>query len=237
MKLSAPLYRLKREAKLLARSQDTPLHQALDAVARREGVSHWSLLSAQHKSNSPGARILQQLAPGDLLLLAARPGQGKTTLGLEFAVQAMQQARQAAFFTLEYTATQTFELLRELGEDPNEFADRFLFDCSDDICAAHIIEQLAGAEPATLVVVDYLQQLDLKRAHPPLEVQVRQLKRFAEQRGLVMVFISQVERAFELKTDKLPTLADVRLPNPLDLSLFTRTCFLGEGEIELSAVA
>lgn len=234
MRLSAPLYRLKREAKVLSRTQNVPLHVALDAIASREGMGRWSLLSAKHKAQGPAVRLLGQLVPGDLLLLAARPGQGKTALALELALHAMRQNRHAAFFTLEYTAAETLQLFRDLGEVGDKFTNQFQFDNSEDICADYIIAQLADAAPETLVVIDYLQQLDLKRAHAPLEQQIRQLKKMARQRGLMFVFISQVARDFELKADTLPGLADVRLPNPLDLTLFNKACFLGEGDMELS---
>ncbi|RUU73632.1 DNA helicase, partial [Mesorhizobium sp. M7A.T.Ca.TU.009.01.3.1] len=32
-----------------------------------------------------------------------------------------------------------------------------------------------------------------------------------------------------------PDIGDVRLPNPLDLSLFDKTCFLNKGEIRFHA--
>ena len=47
MKLSAPLYHLKRKAKLLSRAENIPLHEALDRVARQEGFGGWSLLAAK----------------------------------------------------------------------------------------------------------------------------------------------------------------------------------------------
>ncbi len=49
MKLSAPLYHLKRKARLLSRSENIPLHQALDRVARQEGFDGWSLLAANRR--------------------------------------------------------------------------------------------------------------------------------------------------------------------------------------------
>ena len=39
MKLSAPVYRLKRRAKVLAREERIPLHEALDRVAMDEGFN------------------------------------------------------------------------------------------------------------------------------------------------------------------------------------------------------
>ena len=47
MKLSAPLYHLKRKAKLLSRAENIPLHAALDRVARQEGFGGCSTRSAR----------------------------------------------------------------------------------------------------------------------------------------------------------------------------------------------
>ena len=53
MKLSAPLYHLKRKAKLLSRAENIPLHEALDRVARQQGFSAWSLLAAKATAPRP----------------------------------------------------------------------------------------------------------------------------------------------------------------------------------------
>ena len=63
-------------------------------------------------------------------------------------------------------------------------------------------------------------------------VQVRTLHSFARERGLIFVFISQIDRSYDPSTKSCPDLQDVRLPNTLDLSLFTKTCFLNDGEIQ-----
>lgn len=48
MKLSAPIHRLKRNAKLLSRSAEIPLFQALNRIAREEGFDNWSELSHRY---------------------------------------------------------------------------------------------------------------------------------------------------------------------------------------------
>ena len=48
-------------------------------------------------------------------------------------------------------------------------------------------------------------------------------------------FISQIDRSYDPAAKPCPDLDDVRLPNPVDLSLFNWTCFLNEGEVRLQA--
>ena len=213
------------------------LHQALDQVDREEGYDSWSLLAARHAAPTNGKRLIDVCRRGDLVLLGARPGHGKTLLALETAVAAMQGGDRSYFFSLEYGLEDIRKTFQAIGEEMSAFADRFEFDCSDDICAAYIIEQLQAAPAGTVVIVDYLQLLDQKRQHPELSMQIADLKAFASERGLILLFVSQIHRDFDSATSAVPRLADVRLPNPLDLELFSRTCFLHEGEIELADVA
>jgi replicative DNA helicase len=226
--LSAPIYQLKRRAKRLSREEAIPLHQALDRIAAREGFSAWSLLVAKA---TPSGELLPHLAPGDLVLLAARPGQGKTLLSLKLAADTMKAGRHSAFFTLEYTERETWEVFASIGIEPSQVGDRFRFDGSDAICADYIIERLASAPKGTLAVVDYLQLLDQRRENPDLAAQVQSLRAFAQARGLIFVLISQISRNYDPARKACPDLEDVRLPNPVDLKLFHKTCFMHGGEV------
>lgn len=235
MKLSAPIYHLKRKARLLSREAAIPLHQALDRIARQEGYSSWSLLAANQSAAAPASRLFARFSPGDLVLVGARPGQGKTLMSLELAVEAMKSGKRAAFFTLEYTERDVLDRFRAVGAEGAQFDALFEFDCSDAINADYIMKRLASAPCGSLAVIDYLQLLDQKRDNPALTVQVGALKSFARERGLIIVFISQIDRSYDPSKKPCPGLGDVRLPNPLDLSLFTKTCFLNNGEIQFQA--
>jgi len=235
MQLSAPIYQLKRKAKLLSREENIPLHEALDRIAAQEGFGGWSLLAAKVSAVTPAAKLFSRLAPGDLVLVGARPGQGKTLMSLELAVEAMKSGNRGAFFTLEYTEKEVLDRFRAIGAERSSFDGLFEFDNSNDISADHIVKRLAAAPRVALVVIDYLQLLDQKRANPELMDQVRSLRSFARARGLIFVFISQIDRSYDPLTKPCPDLGDVRLPNPLDLSLFTKTCFLNNGEVQFRA--
>lgn len=235
MKLSAPVYRLKRKAKELARKDDIPLHLALDRVAIGEGFGTWSLLASKSAESLSAEGLLARLEPGDLLLIGARPGHGKTLLSLQLAVEAMKAGRRAVFFTLEYTARDVLGRFRALGVDPAQFEALFSFDDSEAISADHIMQALVQAPRGTLAIVDYLQLLDQKRGNPELGAQIRALKAFAQEKGVILAFISQIDRSYDPAAKPCPDLDDVRLPNPFDLSLFSKSCFLNEGEVRFRA--
>jgi replicative DNA helicase len=235
MRLSAPVYHLKRQARLLSRRENIPLPTALDRIAGEEGFGSWSLLAAKAAEAAPGDRLLALLVPGDMVLVAARPGQGKTLMSLELAVAAMKQGNRALFFTLEYMHADILDRFRAIGIDPAAFDQLFEFDNSDAISADYIIAALRSAPRGTLAVIDYLQLLDQKRENPELMVQIRALRSFARERGLVLVFISQIDRSYDPARKPFPDIGDVRLPNPVDLSLFDKACFLNKGEIQFQA--
>ena len=237
MKLSAPIFRLKRKARLRSREAQIPLHQALDLVAREEGFAGWSLLAARCAEPSPGKQLIDACRQGELVLLGARPGHGKTLLALETAVAAMQGGQKSWFFSLEYGPEEIGHTFAAIGEKMTAFSAQFEFDCSDDICAAYIITRLAKAPPGSVVIVDYLQLLDQQRRHPDLATQIAELRSFAAERGLILFFVAQIDRQFDPQSKSIPELSDVRLPNPLDLTMFSRTCFLHDGEMEIRAVA
>ncbi|MBR0689110.1 AAA family ATPase [Bradyrhizobium manausense] len=237
MKLSAPIYHLKRKAKRLSREEDIPLHDALDRIATTEGFSAWSMLAAKAGAQTPANKLFPQFRPGDLVLVGARPGQGKTLMSLELAVEAMKSGQRAAFFSLEYTEKDVLDRLRAIGVAPAQFDKLLEVDCSDAISADYVVKQMANAPRGTVVVIDYLQVLDQRRDNPDLTVQVRALKSFARDKGLIVVFISQIDRSYDPAIKPCPDINDVRLPNPLDLTLFDKTCFLNNTEVQFRAAS
>ena len=237
MRFSHPVFRLKRQARLLSREAGIPLNTALDRIAVGEGFKSWSHLAANASAERPAGAMLAQLAPGDLVLLGARPGHGKTVLGLELLAAAAQAGRHGFFFTLDYTDADVIDRVRALGLEPGALSSKVTLDTSNGICAAHIIAEMGAAPPHSIAVVDYLQLLDQRRRNPELADQVSALKDFAQATGHILVLISQIDRAYDPGSKRLPDLSDVRLPNPVDLSLFSKSCFLHDGEIRLDAVA
>lgn len=237
MKLSAPIFQLKRRAKLMARAGNLPLHEALDRVAREEGFARWSLLSSTMAAGSLSQTVLSRLDDGDLLLMAGRPGQGKTLLGLQLLLDAVRAGRRAVFFTLEYTEPQARGHLAKLATAAPDLAGKVEVVTTEAIGADLIIAHMADAAPGSVAVIDYLQILDQQRNKPPLADQIAALSAFVRDKGLILGFISQIDRSFDPDMKRLPDIGDIRLPNLVDLGLFTKACFLQGGEAQLQNVA
>lgn len=230
METSAPLFILRAQAKRLAKQDNLKLHAAQDAIAEREGFRSWSHMAAQAKAD-PLTQAYDAMPPGTLGLLAGRPGQGKTIMGLRLAVEALRKGRPAAFHSLDDTEANVSARLTDMGAADVVQTPRFTLDLTETIEAATIAASMAEG---ALVVVDYLQLLDQRRAAPALNDQVRQLREAARARQASVIVLSQIWRSFDPASRPLPDWEDIRTPNPLDVSLFDVACFLHGGRMRLS---
>jgi hypothetical protein len=69
----------------------------------------------------------------------------------------------------------------------------------------------------------------------PIFILKQQAKALSRQRQLIIVCLSQIDRRFDRSFRPCPGIDDVRQPNPVDLGLFSKTCFLHEGEMVFTA--
>ncbi|MGI0495572.1 replicative DNA helicase [Alkalinema pantanalense CENA528] len=180
-------------------------------------------------------RLAHRMQPGNLHILAARPSMGKSAL----AGQVLAQAGRAALFSLEMTAQQVAErMVAHVGDlpmgwitEPNEAPEGsaariaagmrlvnespVLVDDSggltvEQLCAR--ARQMHMASPLTLVVVDHLGLIDRPGKNDASELgQVtKALKALAKNLGAPVLLLAQLNRGVESRTDKRPTLADLR---------------------------
>ena len=231
MRLSAPIYQLKRRAKLLAREEKIPLHQAQNRIAAKESFTAWSLLASRFEAGTDVASLLPELADGDMLLLGARLGHGKTRLGLQLLLDAAGAGRRSVFFTLEYTEREAMEHIRALADNSPGGMSEIV--TSDEISADFIVRHLSGAPKGTVAVIDYLQTLDQQRRKPPLFEQMKVLQALTRSTGVILGFISQIERSYNPEYTSVPGFADLRLPNPIPPGMFSKACFLNADEVRL----
>lgn len=230
MKLSAPIYVLKNQAKLLKKTKSITQIEALNEIAIREGFVSWSLLISKFESVMPKDffEVLDFLNPNDLVIIGARPGLGKTSFSVGLFVQAIKQKNaKHFFFSLSETHKKIANTIAAYDENIGEDTSRFELNYSNKISADYIIEKTKDQiKEGSLIVIDYLQLLDEKRENPPIEEQVAKLKEYARQSGAIIIFISQVDRKVEYSMNKKLSELDIRLPNPLNLKHFNKIFLL-----------
>lgn len=174
----------------------------------------------------------------DLILLAARPGMGKTSFALNIARHvAVKEKRRVAFFSLEMTKEQlTARLLSseamvggvklrtgKLADDEwirlIEAGDilsktEIYFDDTPGITVPEMKAKLRRLKNVDLVVIDYLQLMSGSRRIDNRVQEIseitRNLKIMAKEINVPVVTLSQLSRASEQRTDHRPLLSDLR---------------------------
>jgi len=175
-------------------------------------------------------RQSKPLRAGQLVILAGRPGTGKTAMALQYAEAALLAGKHAAFFSLEMTGE---ELMHRMAHQiarsasPSDVLaaiDRIpsrtlhLYEARDHAAMSQIDARarlLATAYPLGLVVVDYLGLV-----RPPKETQrdnrerqvaemSRAFKLLAGAIGCPLLLLHQLNRESE-KDQRRPRLSDLR---------------------------
>jgi len=231
MKLSAPVYKLKSRAKSLKYTESISMLAALDSIANEEGYASWSLLQSKASELLPTSdeEILAYLNPGDLMLVGSRPNLGKTNFTLKMLVQAAREGRRTYFFSLDFTLADCNARLKVLLDNRVLDSTLFTLDCSDEISSGYVIETTKSTiQIGSLIVIDYLQLLDQKRSNPAVQLQLEALKKYAVEKGCIVVCLSQVDRSFESKKHLLPGIDDIRMPNCFDPELFNKVVLISD---------
>lgn len=194
------------------------------------------------KPLSTGIRGLDNFITGlnksDLILLAARPGMGKTSFALNIARSvAVAQKKRVAFFSLEMSKEQlasrllSTEALIEsqkiktgkMNEDEwsrlvqagdvLSGADLYLDDTSN-ITVPAMKAKLRRLKGVQLVIIDYLQLMQSGRRIENRVQEVseitRSLKIMAKEMNVPVLTLSQLSRASEQRADHRPQLSDMR---------------------------
>jgi len=201
-------------------------------LAEAAGTSRFGLRTGYYRLDG----LTRGFKPGELIILAARPGIGKTTLALNWLLRA-SALHDVALFSLEMNREEvTRKLLADLsGLDlrnlkPEEYpylqeAQRELDERPihlDDRAGTTIqkirgkVERLQARHDLRLVVVDYLQLVSSpsESAKKSEAVRIgeisRELKLMAKDCGLPVVVLSQLNREIEKRSNGKPQLSDLR---------------------------
>ncbi|MDH4319929.1 MAG: replicative DNA helicase [Desulfobulbaceae bacterium] len=192
---------------------------------------------------STGFRELDQmtsgLQPADLIIIAARPSMGKTSLAMNIARHAAVTVNTpTAVFSMEMSKEQLVDrMICDLGE-LNTFAYRngqlldqhwprvlpaagklaqapLFIDDQAGLTAMAIrarARRIKAKHGLGLIVVDYLQLMDGRGERREAEISAitRALKALAKELRLPVVVLAQLNRELERRPDKRPKLSDLR---------------------------
>lgn len=177
---------------------------------------------------------------GDLIIIAARPSMGKTSLVLNLALKTLERNHGVAFFSLEMPAEQLMlrllssktsiplqnlnvgnlndEEWQMLGLACSDLSDKALF--IDDNGSVNInqlkskMRSLKSKHPEVeVVIIDYLQLMNSvgnRDRHLEVSEISRGLKMLARELNIPIIALSQLNRSLESRADKRPMLSDLR---------------------------
>lgn len=203
----------------------------IDAI---KGVSVWAKEPMPRGIDYPWSTVTsltRGMRPTWLSFVAGYPGHGKTAAAIETAVSAARQGRQVLLVSLEMSPDEIairvgqrfgLDTSRLYGGRPEE-ADRYAFELAEgmpyheNINIAYRgslaeIEKIAEAAKPDLVIVDYLQLMDIGK-ESRVEGTTRNshgLKRLAQKYGCAVLCLSQLSRPQQRVKAYTPGIFDLR---------------------------
>ena len=151
-----------------------------------------------------------------LILLAARPGMGKTSFALNMA-RIVAEKKTAAVFSLEMSREQVAARLLALAppaENKRTCAGTIYIDDNPALSVADIHAKCCQLDNLGLVVIDYVQVMTWSRGGEnrwQLVAEIsRMLKIMAKELTVPVLCLSQLSRVTEERENKRPILSDLR---------------------------
>lgn len=219
-----------------------PIKSAISEAYERLGR-----ISGPDRDKHVGARtgftlldsIISGLNKSDLIIIAARPGMGKTSFAMNIATNVARRSedKEVVTFNLEMSKEQlaTRILSTEALVDSNSLRNGRIsgddwvklatsagylsslplyIDDTASMTVQQMKAKLRRTKNLGLVIIDYLQLME-STSHSDNRVVViseitRQLKVMAKELNVPVILLSQLSRAVESRTDKRPMLSDLR---------------------------
>lgn len=185
-------------------------------------------------------RYLISMVGGDYVIVAARPGMGKTSFAMNIALSVAEKGDPVGIFSLEMTAhSLARRMFSSIAHIPHDNIRRR--DLSDDqkakltYAASHIYEsrlyidetsginekelraramRLVHQNKVKLIIIDYMQLMAcaVRKENRQQEMTEisRAIKNIARDFNIPVIALSQLSRASESRSDKRPQLSDLR---------------------------
>ena len=189
------------------------------------------------------------LCPPDLIVLAARPGMGKTSLAMNFMLNIGRLGKKVLIFSLEMSRQQLLQRIiasvgrvdahlvkrglipaprmAEIIQSIRPILDHIHIDDSSYI-SVHDIRSVSDREKPDIVMVDYLQLLkgndELQNRNMQVSEISGNLKQLAKDLDIPVLCLSQLNRDPDNRKNKRPLISDLRdsgsIEQDADLVLF-----------------
>ena len=225
------------------------LEEVIDRVNKKESVNLYqtfkkSLENSELSNIDVGFKTLHNVMgyphPGELLILGARPGMGKTAFALACLFNYINKGRKkAVMFSLEMSGSELFQRMissisgiplqqiracklsdsekKCLDDNAKELAsNNFLSLYDKTVSTIPALRAALRKENKTgevgLIIVDYLQLLsgNGNNNYEKVSEISRQLKLLAREFNCCVLALSQLSRKVEERSDKRPQLSDLR---------------------------
>jgi replicative DNA helicase len=262
-KILATAYEAEQEADLILDEAESSIFAVADDRVKAGFVPMKTLVSESfpkieklftHKSHITGVatgfadidRKTRGLQPGDMVIVAARPSMGKTSLVLNICQHVATHGGVAGFFSLEMSKESLFMRMlasearidmhrlmsgqigqREYGQITQaleSLSEAQLF--IDDTAGISVLEMRAKARRLkaehglSLLAIDYVQLMTGRGRFENRTLELasisRSLKGLAKELGVPIIVLSQLSRASEARSDKRPQLSDLRESGALE---------------------
>jgi replicative DNA helicase len=161
---------------------------------------------------------------GALVMVAGRPGMGKTSLALDIACHLAKNS-EANIWVISLEESKE-SLMARLQRKNNIYAEYHnLLICDKPLSSVKASEVLcAGTEKLGGIIIDYLQLIS-HTGQPSKDSVTWELKCMAKRLNVPVICTSQISAACETREDKRPTLRDFRRDKAIDLD-FDQVLFL-----------
>lgn len=175
----------------------------------------------------------------ELMIIAGRPSNGKTSLSLHIALNIAKAKHSVLYFSFEETVPQILQrILCTVGKIDNLKMRRYAlneedyktteaiynlflewqFGIIDDLRSVEDIEKIImkcanGNKTPKVVIIDYVQLLDwthYENKRDAIEFFILRLRKLAQKLSIALVICSQINRTSESRRDKRPTLSEIK---------------------------